>query len=82
LNYLGLLQQEISEAADAAVRKYNKTTALEERTPEGVAKAMRAGAKAMAGKMYAKMGKLLAVASPLNGPKFLEEVHFFLKPFF
>lgn len=68
------MQQEISNAADASVRKYNEVTPPEERSTEGVANAMRSGAKERASKLISKMGKLLAVANPAHGPGLLEEV--------
>jgi len=68
------MQQEISNAADAFVRKYNEVTPLEEKSTEGVANAMRFGTKEKASKLISKMEKLLAVANPVHGPGFLEEV--------
>ena len=71
-----IVQQEISQAADAAVRKYTDSTPKEERRPEEVAHAMRAGAKERTKTLMGKMGKLLAVVAPVNGPKFLVEVSY------
>jgi len=68
------MQQEISNATDASVRKYNEVTPFEEKNTEGVANAMRFGEKERASKLISKMGKLLAVANPAHGPGFLEEV--------
>jgi hypothetical protein len=59
---------------DAALRKYNEMTPKQEKTPEGVAHAMRAGAKEKTGKLNVKMTKLVAVANPAHMPDFLEEV--------
>jgi len=69
-----LLQQEISNAADDTTRKYTKITPFEEKSNEGVANAMRVGAREKVAKLIAKMEKLLAVANPIHGPGFLEEV--------
>ena len=71
----GLIQQEISQAADAAVRKYTESTPPSERKPEDAAHAMRVGASERTKALTGKMGKLLAVANPSNGPGFLEEVN-------
>jgi len=49
-------------------------TPFEEKSNEGVANAMRVGAREKVTKLIAKMGKLLAVANPVHGPGFLEEV--------
>ena len=68
------MQQEISQAADAAVRKYTDTTPESDRRPPEIAHAMRVGAKERTKTLMVKMGKLLAVAHPSNGPGFLEEV--------
>ena len=69
-----ILQQEISQAANATMRKYTDSTPKEESRPEEVAHAMRAGAKERTKTLMGKMGKLLAVAAPANGPEFLVEV--------
>ena len=71
-----ILQQEISQAADAAVQKYTNSTLEEERRPEEVAHAMRARAKERTKTLMEKMGKLLAVVAPANGPEFLVEVRY------
>ena len=71
-----IIQQEISQAADGAVRKYTDSTPEEERRPEELAHAMRAGAKERTKTLMGKMGKLLAVAAPANTPEFLAEVHY------
>ena len=76
-----ILQQEISQAANAAVQKYTVNTPKEERRPEEVAHAMRAGAKERTKTLMGKMGELLAVAAPANSPKFLAEVHYTETPF-
>ncbi len=68
------MQQEIAQAADVAVWKYNEVTPFEEKSDEGVANAMRVGAKEKNAKLYVKMIKLLTVANPAHGPGFLEEV--------
>ena len=58
------------------MQKYTDSTPKEERRPEEVAHAMRAGAKERTKTLMGKMGKLLAVATPANGPEFLVEVHY------
>ncbi len=68
------MQQEIALAADVAMRRYNEATPFEEKSHEGVANAMRIGAKEKNAKLYLKMIKLLTVANPAHGPGFLEEV--------
>ena len=70
------MQQEIAQSADAAVRKYNEITPEDEKAPEELAHAMRAGANEKTNKLNVKMSKLVAVANPANKPGFLEEVHF------
>jgi len=49
------MQQEISNAADASVRKYNEVTPLEEKSTQGIANAMRFGAKEKSSKLISKM---------------------------
>ena len=71
-----ILQQEISQAANADVLKYTDSTPEEERRPEEVAHAMKAGAKERTKTLMEKIRKLLAVAAPANGPKFLAEVRY------
>ena len=56
------------------MQKYTDNTPEEERRPEEVAHAMRAGTKERTKTLMEKMGKLLAVASPTNGLEFLPEV--------
>jgi len=68
------LQQEISNAADDAARRYMEITPVEEKSHQGVANAMRVGVKEKIAKLVVKMGKLLAVANPVHGPAFLEKV--------
>ena len=68
------MQQEISQAADAAVRRYVEATRETGRTPEGAAQAMREGAMERKKALTSKMFKLLAVANPNNGMGFLKEV--------
>jgi len=68
------VQQEILQAANVAVRKYHETTAANDKITEGVAHAMRAGAKEKNAKLYVKMIKLLVVANPSNRLAFLQEV--------
>ena len=75
-----ILQQEISQAADVAVRKYTDSTPEEERRPEEVAHAMRAGANERTKTVMEKMGKLLAVAAQANTPEFLAEVRYTKTP--
>ena len=75
-----ILQQEISPAADAAVRKYTENTPEEERRLEEVAHAMRAGANERTKTLKGKMGKLLVVAAPANTPEFLAEVRYIKTP--
>ena len=76
-----IIQQEISQAADGAVQKYTDSTPEEERRPEELAHAMRAGAKERTKTLMGKMGKLLAVAAPPNTPEFLAEVRYTGTPF-
>ena len=71
-----IIQQEISQAADGAVRKYTNSTPEEERRPEELAHAMRTGAKERTKTLMGKMGNLLAVAAPSNTPEFLAEVRY------
>ena len=73
-----IFQQEISQAANAAVRKYTDNTPEEQSRPEEVAHAMRARAKERTKTLMEKMGKLLAVvvAAPANGLEFLVEVRY------
>jgi hypothetical protein len=76
LNVVGFLQQEIAQAADVAVRFYTEVTPFDEKSDQGLADAMRLGAKDRATKLIAKMGKLLAMANPTHGQTFLQEVHY------
>ena len=76
-----ILQQEISQAADGAVRKYTDSTPEEERRLEELAHAMRAGAKERTMTLMEKMGKLLAVAAPANTLEFIAEVRYIGTPF-
>ena len=76
-----IIQQEISQAADGAVRKYTDSTSKKERRPKELAHAMRAGAKERTKTLMGKMGKLLAVAAPANTPEFLAEVRYTRTPF-
>ena len=76
-----IIQQEISQAADGVVRKYTNSTPKEERRPEELAHALRAGAKERTKTLMGKMGKLLAVAAPANTPEFLAEVRYTKTPF-
>jgi len=46
---------------------------FEEKSNEGVANAMRVGAREKIAKLIVKIGKLLAVANPAHGPGFLEK---------
>ncbi len=61
---------------DAALQKYNEMTLEQEKTTEGLAHAMRAGAKEKTGKLNVKMMKLVAIANPAHKPEFLQEVSF------
>jgi len=54
---------------DVALRKYNKNTPEEEKTPEGLAYAMRVGTKEKTDKLNVKMMKLVAVANPSSYDK-------------
>jgi len=63
-----------SNVVDDAAHKYIEITSFEEKSNEGVANAMRVGAREKVTKLIAKMEKLLAVANPVHGPGFLEEV--------
>ena len=75
-----ILQQEISQAADAAMQKYTDNTPEEERRPEEVAHAMRVRANERTKTLIGKMEKLLAVAAPTNTPEFLAEVRYTKTP--
>ena len=75
-----IIQQEISQAANGAVRKYTDSTPEEERRPEELAHAMRVGAKERTKTLMGKMGKLLAVAARANTPKFLAEMRYTRTP--
>ena len=68
------MQQEIAQAAESGVRRYNEMTPENERSPLQVAHAMRIGANEKLGRLNLKMSKLLAVANPANGQGFLQEV--------
>jgi len=68
------VKQKIAQAADVAVRKYNEVTLLEEKSDEGVANALRVGANERSMKLITKLSKLLAIANPIHGSDFLEEV--------
>ena len=63
------------------MRKYTDSTPEEERRPEEVAHAMRAGANERTKTLMGKMGKLLAVAAPANTAEFLAEVRYTITPF-
>ena len=75
------IQQEISQAADGAVRKYTNSTPEVERRPKELAHAMRARTKERTKTLMGKMGKLLAVAALANTPEFLAEVRYTRAPF-
>ena len=62
------------------MRKYTDSTPEEEKRPEEVAHAMRAGANERTKTLMGKMGKLLAVAAPANTAEFLAEVHYTKTP--
>ena len=63
------------------MRKYTNSTLKEERRPEELAHAMKAGAKERTKNLMGKMGKLLAVAALANTPEFLAEVRDTETPF-
>lgn len=69
-----MFQQEISVAADFAVRKYHEDIASDEATSEGVAAAMRAAIKECTDRCRQKMSKMVSVASPQLGPEWLKQV--------
>lgn len=69
-----LLQQEIAAAGDTAVFVYREQTSPEDVTQEGIATAMKQGIKDKTSKLMLKLGKMTAVANPVHGPEFLEEV--------
>ena len=56
------------------MRKYTDSTPEEERRPEELAHALRAGANERTKTLMVKMGKLLVVAAPANTTNFLAEV--------
>ena len=63
------------------MRKYTDSTPEEERRPEEVTHAMRAGANERTKTLMGKMGKLLAMAAPANTAEFLAEVRYTITPF-
>ena len=63
------------------MRKYTESTPEEERRPEELTHAMRAGAKERTKTLMGNIGKLLAVTAPANSPKFLAEVRYTETPF-
>jgi hypothetical protein len=69
------LQQDIAAISDAVVQKYYEDTPKTERTEEGIAAAMRTSIKDSTEKLYKKLSKITAMASPNLGPDFLKEVH-------
>lgn len=75
------VQQDIANAADVAVQKYYEDTPAEKVNKEGVADAMRASIKDSTEKLYKKLSKIVAVASPALGPDWLPEVSFLSPPF-
>jgi len=66
------------QASDAAMHVYKEVIPFVEKNEPWVANAMRIGAKERAKKVLWKMGKLVAMANPIHGCKFLEKVHFVL----
>ena len=62
------------------MRKYTDNTPEEEKRPEEVAHAMRAGANERTKTLMGKMGKLLVVAAPANTAEFLAEVRYTKTP--
>ena len=64
------------------MRKFTDSTPEEERRPEEVVHAMRAGATERTKTLMRKMGKLLAVAAPANTAEFLVEVRYTRTPFY
>ena len=62
------------------MQKSTDSTPEEERRPEEVAHAMRAGANERTKTVMGKMGKLLAVAAPANIAEFLVEVCYTKRP--
>ena len=62
------------------MRKYTDSTPEEERRPEEVSHAMRAGANERTKTLMGKMEKLLAVAAPSNTAEFLAEVRYTRTP--
>jgi len=68
------VKQEIAQATDAAVKKYNEVTPFEEKSDKRMANAMRVGSKERSMRLIAKMEKLLVVANPIHDLGFLEEV--------
>jgi len=76
------VKQKIAQAANAAIRKSNEVTLLEEKSDQGVANAMRVGAKERSMKLITKMDKLLVVANPIHRSGFLKKVGRLLSIFY
>ena len=70
-----LLQQDLSRAADDAAIEYERTTPADERSADGVWKAMNAAEASMVKSIKNKdFPKYLSVANPKHGDGFFEEV--------
>ena len=67
-------QQELSKIADDAARKYNENTAIEDRTPKGIAEAMRAACRKQHKQLHSQFTKHVCVADPALGDDFLQHV--------
>jgi hypothetical protein len=69
-----LLQQELSKIADDGARKYNEDTAVEDRTPKGIAQAMQSASRKHHKQLYSQFTKHICVADPALGDDFLLQV--------
>jgi hypothetical protein len=69
-----VLQQDISAAADVAVRKYKEDTGCDAVTKAGIEAAMRTSIRDSTEKYYKKLSKIVAVANPALGRDWLLEV--------
>ena len=67
-------QQEVSAAADEAARLYLERTKADERSSRGIHNAMHEAAQSKVKSFRTEFDKLSSVATPKNGPRFLEEV--------
>ena len=77
------MQQDLARAADEAAMEYERTTPLEDRSAEGVWKAMNDAEASLVKSIKNKdFHKYLSVANPKHGSGFFEEVQPLLYPCF